>query len=221
MAAGMEAPAALSDQLSKSLGLTPAQASAGVGVVLAYAQNKLPASDFDKVASSVPGSQNYIQSAKDAGAVSPTLRSRTPMESTRRSANSASPPRWPANWCPKSPITSRAWPGPRSAGWSRVSSSNSTSSYHRGGETSVLPTPAAFCSPSIEARPLRPMEELLKEAAIAVALTVEASQPHRSVIPSVAPRISPRDLDRSRILVLPQKATCAPPLPTLKRWAGT
>jgi len=71
MAAGMEAPAALSDQLSKSLGLTPAQASAGVGVVLAYAQNKLPASDFDKVASSVPGSQNYIQSAKDAGAVSP------------------------------------------------------------------------------------------------------------------------------------------------------
>jgi hypothetical protein len=39
-------------------------------VVLAYAQNKLPASDFDKVASSVPGSQNYIQSAKDAGAVS-------------------------------------------------------------------------------------------------------------------------------------------------------
>jgi len=70
MAAGMEAPAALSDQLSKSLGLTPAQASAGVGVVLTYAQNKLPASDFDKVASSVPGSQNYIQSAKDAGAVS-------------------------------------------------------------------------------------------------------------------------------------------------------
>jgi hypothetical protein len=70
MAAGMEAPAALSDQLSKSLGLTPAQASAGVGTILAYAQSKLPASDFDKVASSVPGSQNYIQSAKDAGAVS-------------------------------------------------------------------------------------------------------------------------------------------------------
>lgn len=78
MAAGMEAPAALSDQLSKSLGLTPAQASAGVGVVLAYAQNKLPASDFDKVASSVPGSQNYIQSAKDAGAVSPD----TPIQDT-------------------------------------------------------------------------------------------------------------------------------------------
>ena len=70
MAAGMEAPAALSDQLSKSLGLTPAQASAGVGTVLAYAQSKLPASDFEKVASSVPGSQQYLQSAKDAGAVS-------------------------------------------------------------------------------------------------------------------------------------------------------
>jgi hypothetical protein len=70
MAAGMEAPAALTDQLSKSLGLTSAQASAGVGTILAYAQTKLPASDFDKVASSVPGAQNYIQSAKDAGAVS-------------------------------------------------------------------------------------------------------------------------------------------------------
>jgi hypothetical protein len=35
MAAGMEAPAALSDQLSKSLGLTPAQAKRGVGPGLA------------------------------------------------------------------------------------------------------------------------------------------------------------------------------------------
>lgn len=70
MAAGMDAPAALTDQLSKSLGLTPAQASAGVGTVLAYAQSKLPASDFEKVAGSVPGSQQYLQSAKDAGAVS-------------------------------------------------------------------------------------------------------------------------------------------------------
>ncbi len=70
MQAGMEAPASLTDQLSKNLGLTPAQASAGVGAVLAYAQNKLPASDFDRVASGVPGSQDYLQSAKDAGVVS-------------------------------------------------------------------------------------------------------------------------------------------------------
>ena len=69
MQAGMEAPNALTDQLTK-MGLTPAQASAGVGAVLAYAQNKLPAADFDKVASSVPGASQYIQSAKDAGAVS-------------------------------------------------------------------------------------------------------------------------------------------------------
>ena len=70
MQAGMEAPNALTDQLTSRLGLTPAQASAGVGTVLAYAQAKLPAADFDKVASAVPGSANYMQSAKDAGAVS-------------------------------------------------------------------------------------------------------------------------------------------------------
>jgi uncharacterized protein VcgC/VcgE DUF2780 len=70
MQAGMEAPNALTDQLTSRLGLTPAQASAGVGTVLAYAQTKLSPTDFEKVATAVPGSANYIQSAKDAGAVS-------------------------------------------------------------------------------------------------------------------------------------------------------
>ncbi|HSE43867.1 MAG TPA: DUF2780 domain-containing protein [Gemmatimonadales bacterium] len=70
MQAGMEAPNALTDQLSSKLGLTPAQASAGVGTILAFAKTKLPAADFDKVAAAVPGSTDYLQSAKDAGAVS-------------------------------------------------------------------------------------------------------------------------------------------------------
>ncbi|HSE67422.1 MAG TPA: DUF2780 domain-containing protein [Gemmatimonadales bacterium] len=70
MQAGMEAPNALTDQLSSKLGLTPAQASAGVGTVLAYAKTKLPADQFDKVSSSIPGSADMLQSAKDAGAVS-------------------------------------------------------------------------------------------------------------------------------------------------------
>jgi hypothetical protein len=70
MAAGMEAPGALTDQLSSKLGLTPAQTSAGVGTVLAYAKNKLPADQFDKLSSSIPGSADMLQSAKDAGAVS-------------------------------------------------------------------------------------------------------------------------------------------------------
>jgi len=70
MQAGMGAPNALTDQLSSNLGLTPAQASAGVGTVLAYAKGKLPADQFDKLSSSIPGSADLLQSAKDAGAVS-------------------------------------------------------------------------------------------------------------------------------------------------------
>ena len=70
MAAGMDAPSALTDQLSSKLGLTPAQTTAGVGTILAYAKNKLPADQFDKLSSSIPGSADMLQSAKDAGAVS-------------------------------------------------------------------------------------------------------------------------------------------------------
>ena len=40
----------ISDVLGKSLGVSGEQASGGVGSVLSYAQNKLPASDYSKVA---------------------------------------------------------------------------------------------------------------------------------------------------------------------------
>jgi hypothetical protein len=59
----------ITDVLGSSLGVSGSQASAGVGSVLSYAQNKLSASDYTKVANSVPGADQYVQKAKDAGAV--------------------------------------------------------------------------------------------------------------------------------------------------------
>jgi hypothetical protein len=59
----------LTDVLTSTLGVSPAQAEAGVGVILAYAQGKLPAADYNKVAATVPGAPATVQAAKDAGAV--------------------------------------------------------------------------------------------------------------------------------------------------------
>ncbi len=54
--------------LTSDLGVTPAQATAGTGAVLAYAQNKLPASDYQKVAGSLPGGGTAsLDAAKAAG----------------------------------------------------------------------------------------------------------------------------------------------------------
>ena len=60
----------LADMVSKELGLTSDQAKAGAGAVLAYAEGKLPAADFQKVASVLPNGSANLQAAKDAGAVS-------------------------------------------------------------------------------------------------------------------------------------------------------
>jgi len=59
----------LSDMIGSQLGLSNDQAKAGLGAVLAYAQTKLPAADFEKVSASVPGAADNIKAAQDAGAV--------------------------------------------------------------------------------------------------------------------------------------------------------
>jgi len=59
----------LTDMLSTQLGLTSDQAKAGVGSILAYAEGKLPAADYQKVASSLPSAAADVQAAKDAGAI--------------------------------------------------------------------------------------------------------------------------------------------------------
>ena len=58
--------------LGSTLGLTPDQSAGAVGAVMSLAQQKLPASDYSKVATSVPNSSGYIQKAKDLGAIPET-----------------------------------------------------------------------------------------------------------------------------------------------------
>lgn len=59
--------ASLTDMLGSQLGLSPSQANGGVGSILSYAQGKLPAADFDKVAATIPGGADL---AKAAGPIS-------------------------------------------------------------------------------------------------------------------------------------------------------
>ena len=57
------------EAIGKSLGLTTDQSAGAIGSYLGYAQEKLPAADYSKVAATVPGAEGYVQKAKDLGAV--------------------------------------------------------------------------------------------------------------------------------------------------------
>jgi Protein of unknown function VcgC/VcgE (DUF2780) len=50
--------------LSKQLGVTETQAAGGTGAILAFAQQRLAAGDFDVVAKAIPGSDKYLSAAK-------------------------------------------------------------------------------------------------------------------------------------------------------------
>ena len=54
----------LTSLLTKQLGVTESQASGGVGSMLQLAQEKLTSGQFDSVAKGIPGSQKYLDSAK-------------------------------------------------------------------------------------------------------------------------------------------------------------
>ena len=61
--AGSSAPD-LTSLLTKQLGVSESQASGGVGSMLQLAKEKLTAGEFDSVAKAIPGSQKYLDSAK-------------------------------------------------------------------------------------------------------------------------------------------------------------
>jgi hypothetical protein len=63
------ATGSLTDMVGSQLGLSPDQAKAGIGAILAYAEGALPSSDFQKVSAAIPGAGDNIQAAKDAGGV--------------------------------------------------------------------------------------------------------------------------------------------------------
>jgi hypothetical protein len=56
----------LTSLLTKQLGVTQAQADGGVGSMLQLAKEKLTTGEFDSIAKAIPGSQKYLDSAKQA-----------------------------------------------------------------------------------------------------------------------------------------------------------
>lgn len=61
---GVASSTGLTGTLTKQLGVTEAQAAGGVGSILAFAQQRLAAGDFDLVAKAIPGSEKYLSVAK-------------------------------------------------------------------------------------------------------------------------------------------------------------
>jgi len=54
----------LTTLLTKQLGVSESQANGGVGSMLQLAQEKLTAGEFDSITKVIPGSQKYLDSAK-------------------------------------------------------------------------------------------------------------------------------------------------------------
>jgi hypothetical protein len=61
---GTGASSSLPATLTKQLGVTEGQAAGGTGAILAFAQQRLAAGDFDIVAKAIPGSEKYLGMAK-------------------------------------------------------------------------------------------------------------------------------------------------------------
>ena len=63
-AMGVANSTGLTSTLVNRLGVTEAQAAGGVGSILAFAQQRLAAGDFDLIAKAIPGSDKYLSMAK-------------------------------------------------------------------------------------------------------------------------------------------------------------
>ena len=63
-AMGVANSTGLTSTLVNRLGVTEAQAAGGVGSILAFAQQRLAAGDFDLMAKAIPGSDKYLSMAK-------------------------------------------------------------------------------------------------------------------------------------------------------------
>jgi hypothetical protein len=61
---GMGSSASLPATLSNQLGVSESQATGGTGAILAFAQQRLAAGDFDLIAKAIPGSEQYLGLAK-------------------------------------------------------------------------------------------------------------------------------------------------------------
>jgi len=57
----------VSSMLGQQFGVTESQAEGGIGSILALAQERLKAGDFDTVINSIPGGSGYMDTAKQLG----------------------------------------------------------------------------------------------------------------------------------------------------------
>ncbi len=60
--------------LQSQLGLSEDQAAGGLGSMLSLANEKLSASEYDKLAGMIPGAEQYLETAKSLGALSEPLK---------------------------------------------------------------------------------------------------------------------------------------------------
>lgn len=65
----------LGSMLESQLGVTQDQAAGGIGSILSLARDRLDAGDFDSLAKSIPGAGEYMDKARELGAVNGSLSS--------------------------------------------------------------------------------------------------------------------------------------------------
>jgi hypothetical protein len=66
-AADLATPAGLTNMLTSKLGISESQASAALGAVLGQAKGKLSPEDYAKLSGAIPGADNFLSAATDAG----------------------------------------------------------------------------------------------------------------------------------------------------------
>lgn len=64
----------IAGMLQSQLGVTGEQAEGGIGSMLALAQQKLDADEFQRLAGSIPGAGSYLEAAQSLGAVTGPLK---------------------------------------------------------------------------------------------------------------------------------------------------
>jgi hypothetical protein len=72
---------ALISGLTSDLGIDTRQAAGGIGSILSFAESSLPAADYSTLAGLLPGADNYIKVAREAGLLTNPIADATQLSS--------------------------------------------------------------------------------------------------------------------------------------------
>jgi hypothetical protein len=72
---------ALISGLTSDLGIDTTQAAGGIGSILSFAESSLPAADYSTLAGLLPGADNYIKVAQEAGLLTNPIADATQLRS--------------------------------------------------------------------------------------------------------------------------------------------